>query len=141
MAAGVRFEEQPPAAFDAACCIHLELTRDSVFTLSTVATARKAPAPAEVVVPVERQGAGCGAVAKWSGGAPFPLPYSTEFGPAQVHFLHANSVVCKHADRQQRQPLTAVGPIQVRFRDFPEFLADVQVSIALLPPATGWATG
>ena len=93
----VLFEEQPRPVFDAQCCVTLQLEPNSLYTLSTVATARKGSHPIASIAPTEGQGPGCGSVASWSGGEPFPLPYHTAFEPAQV-----------------------------RFRDFPEFMSDVQ---------------
>eukprot|EP01052_Picozoa_sp_SAG31_P037853 SAG31_NODE_4956_length_2836_cov_1.271830_1_plen_610_part_00 len=82
----VRFEEQTPPGLDATCCVALMLQPNSIYTLSTIQTARKGAHPIEAITPVESQAASCGSVAKWQNTTPFALPYTTTFSAAQVHF-------------------------------------------------------
>jgi hypothetical protein len=53
--------------------------------------------PISSITPVESQAPGCGSVAAWTGGTAFPLPYKTTFEEEQV-----------------------------KFRDFAEYLSDMQ---------------
>jgi len=80
----VAFEKHSAPKLDGSCCVALALERNSLYTLSTVATARKGAYPIEAIVPVEGQAAGCGSVAKWTSGTAFPIPYSTAFSASSV---------------------------------------------------------
>ncbi len=93
----VLFEQQAPPSLDVECCVLLMLEANSLYTLSTVSSARKGTHPISSITPVESQSPGCGSVAAWTGGTAFPLPYKTTFGQEQI-----------------------------KFRDFAEYLSDMQ---------------